>query len=322
MSITLETTSRIRSDVAADPPRSAPPTRLRRVSARRRREWGLFALLALPNLVLLAVFCYWPVIANLYLSFTSWDMVAPQPLFIGLQNYITLFTGDQFPRVLSITLVWVVVAVVANLGIGLALASLFATGTRGSGAVSMLAFSPHVLSGAAVAAVWLFIFDPRYGLSRLAFEAIGLTSPAWTTTSQWALPAVLIVSIWQSVGFAAIVYLAAMQGLPQEVQEAARLDGANPWQVFWHVKLPLLSPTTFFLLVTTIIGAFQAFDTIAMITGGGPAGATTTLSWFIYEQGFKRFNVGFSAAGSVVMFIVLMLVTWMQFRFVEKRVHY
>jgi sn-glycerol 3-phosphate transport system permease protein len=130
------------------------------------------------------------------------------------------------------------------------------------------------------------------------------------------------VSIWKGVGFVAIVYLAAMQGLPSEVLEAARIDGANRWQTFWRITLPLLSPTTFFLVITQTISAFQAFDIIAVMTGGGPASATTTLSWFIYDQAFQRSNVGYSAAAGTVMFVILMVITALQFRFIEKKVHY
>ncbi|MFC9558110.1 carbohydrate ABC transporter permease [Agromyces sp. NPDC056965] len=321
-----------RRQATTSPPPSVPPPRstqdqpgARSGSRKRRslrREYWLFAALAFPNLALIAVFAYWPALANLYLSMTEWDMIEPQPFFVGLENYSALFTSPDFLNVLWITLVWVVVVVTVSLVVGVALASLFNLKLRGGTAVSALAFSPYVLSGAAVAAIWLFIFDPNYGLMRVVFSAFGLDSPDWITSTTWALPALLIVSIWKGVGFVAIVYLAAMQGLPEEVLEAARLDGANRWQSFRRIVLPLLSPTTFFLTVTTIISAFQSFDVIAMMTGGGPANSTTTLSWFIYEQGFERFDVGFSAAASVIMFVILMAVTAVQFRFIERKVHY
>lgn len=291
-------------------------------SRRRRREYLLFALFALPNLALIAVFAYWPVIGNAYLSLTRWDMIAPSPTFVGLDNYLTLFTDPSFMRVLSITLVWVVVVVGVSIVGGLALALLFASKAPGRRAVSALAFSPHILSGAAVAAVWLFLFDPNYGLSRAVFPLFGLDSPHWTTSSQWALPALIIVAVWKGVGFVAIVYLSALQSMPQDVFEAARLDGANRWQILRHVKFPLLSPTTFFLTVTQVIGAFQSFDLIAMMTAGGPAEATTTLSWFIYSEGFRQFKAGTAAAGAMIMFVLLMVVTVVQMRYVEKKVHY
>lgn len=304
---------------------AAPPGRRPergRARARKRREYLLFALFAFPNLALIVVFAYWPVLGNAALSMTRWDMIAPSPTFVGLDNYVTLLSDPSFLRVLRITAIWVLAVVGISLTGGLALALLFASGTRGRSTVSALAFSPHILSGAAVAAIWLFLFDPNYGLSRILFDTLGLDSPHWTTSSSWALPALIIVAIWKGVGFVAIVYLAAILALPRDVMEAARLDGASRWQTFRHITLPLLSPTTFFLLITQVIGAFQSFDLIAMMTDGGPAGATTTLSWFIYNEGFRQFEAGSAAAGAMIMFVLLMVVTVLQMRFVEKKVHY
>ncbi|MCF6468284.1 sugar ABC transporter permease [Nonomuraea sp. MG754425] len=296
--------------------------RLPGAAARRRRGYLLFAAFALPNLALIAVFSYWPIIENIYLSFTTWDFISPQADLVGLLNYRALFSSWAFPEVLLRTLVWVVVVVVVSLVLGLALALLFAQRIRGTTAVQTLAFSPHVLSGAAIATIWLLIFDPHHGLSRMVFEAFGTSSPAWTTDDSWALWALIIVSIWKGLGFVAIVYLVGIQQIPAEVLEAARIDGAGRWTQFRRVIFPLLSPTTFFLVITQTISAFQAFDVIAMMTGGGPAGATTTLSWFIYDEAFSRTNVGVSSAASMIMFVVLMAITVLQFRFVERRVHY
>ncbi|MEV4077479.1 carbohydrate ABC transporter permease [Nonomuraea fuscirosea] len=295
----------------------------RRAAARRRwRGYLLFAAFALPNLALIAVFSYWPIIENVYLSFTTWDFISPQAEWAGLLNYQSLFSGWSFPEVLFRTLVWVVVVVVVTLVLGLALAMLFAQRLRGANAVQTLAFAPHVLSGAAIATIWLFIFDPNTGLSRLVFEAFGATSPAWTNDDSWALWALIIVSIWKGLGFVAIVYLVGIQQIPAQVLEAARIDGAGRWTQFRRMIFPLLSPTTFFLVITQTISAFQSFDVIAMMTGGGPARSTTTLSWFIYDEAFNRGNVGVSSAASMIMFVVLMAITVLQFRFVERRVHY
>ena len=289
---------------------------------RRRRGYLLFAAFALPNLALIAVFSYWPIIENIYLSFTNWDFISPRAEFAGLLNYTGLFSSSVFPAVLLRTLVWVVVVVVVTMVIGLALALLFSLRIRGTTAVQTLAFSPHVLSGAAIATIWLLIFDPNHGLSRMAFNAFGADSPAWTTDASWALWALIIVSIWKGLGFVAIVYLVGIQQIPAEVLEAARIDGAGRWALFRKIIFPLLAPTTFFLVITQTISAFQAFDVIAMMTRGGPAGASSTLSWFVYDQAFNRTNVGVSSAASVIMFVVLMAITALQFRFVERRVHY
>lgn len=289
---------------------------------RRRRGYLLFAAFALPNLALIAVFSYWPVVENIYLSLTTWDFISPEAEFVGLLNYTGLFSSWAFPEVLLRTLVWVVAVVVVTMVLGLALALLFSLRVRGTTAVQTLAFSPHVLSGAAIATIWLLIFDPNHGLSRMVFNAFGADSPTWTTDADWALWALVIVSIWKGLGFVAIVYLVGIQQIPAELLEAARIDGAGRWALFRKIVFPLLSPTTFFLVITQTISAFQAFDVIALMTGGGPAGATTTLGWFIYDQAFSRNNVGVSSAASMIMFVVLMAITVLQFRFVERRVHY
>lgn len=289
---------------------------------RRRRGYLLFAAFALPNLAIIAVFAYWPILENIYLSFTDWDFISPDVGFVGLLNYTGLFTSLAFPTVLLRTVVWVLAVVVVTMILGLALALLFSQGVKGTTAVQSLAFSPHVLSGAAIATIWLFIFDPNHGLTRLVFNAFGAESPSWISDASYALPALIIVSIWKGLGFVAIVYLVGIQQIPAEVLEAARIDGAGRWALLRQVIFPLLSPTTFFLIITQTISAFQAFDVIAMMTGGGPAGTTTTLSWFIYDEAFNRTNVGVSSAASMILFVVLMAITALQFRFVERRVHY
>ncbi|WP_106507485.1 carbohydrate ABC transporter permease [Brachybacterium timonense] len=291
-------------------------------SARRRRQYLVFALFAFPNLALLLVFSYLPVVANIGLSFTRWDMIAAVPVPVGLSNWEGFFTDPQVLRALRTTLIWVAVTVGASMLIGLAMAALFNARPPLGRLASTVSFTPYVLSGAAIGALWLFIFDPRYGLMRLAFDLIGQASPAWMTSSTWALPGLLIVAVWQNVGFVALVYLAALRGIPQDVKEAAALDGANAMATFRHVVLPLLSPTTFFLLITQTIGAFQSFDLIAMMTGGGPSRSTTTLSWFIYEQGFQRFDLGMAATASVFMFVLLMAITALQFLYAERKVTY
>lgn len=316
--------------VAAGAPASTAPiasataqTALRPAAIRRRRRgYLLFAAFALPNLLLIAVFAYWPIIENIYLSFTDWDFISPTADFVGLLNYTGLFSSLAFPAVLLRTVIWVIAVVAVTMVLGLALALLFSLRIRGTTAVQSLAFAPHVLSGAAIATIWLLIFDPNHGLSRLVFEAFGAQSPSWTTDATWALPALIIVSIWKGLGFVAIVYLVGIQQIPSEVLEAARIDGARRWAILTQIIIPLLSPTTFFLIITQTISAFQAFDVIAMMTGGGPAGMTSTLSWFIYDEAFNRTNVGVSSAASMILFVVLMAITALQFRFVERRVHY
>jgi multiple sugar transport system permease protein/sn-glycerol 3-phosphate transport system permease protein len=280
---------------------------------RRRREYGLFALLVAPNLLVIAVFAYWPIIYNAFLSLTDWNMIAARPTFVGLANYGRTLTDPAFHKTLWITVVFTGFIVAGSLVVGLALAFLFNL---------PIAFAPHILSGAAVATIWLFIFDPGYGLMRALIDPFGAEPPDWMNNSDWALPGLIIVYLWKNIGFAALIYLAGLQGLPKELDEAAAIDGAGTWTRFRSIKLPLLAPISFFLLITTVIGTFQAFDVIAVMTGGGPGDATTTLSWSIYNEGFQAFNAGRAATLSIIMFVILLVVTTVQARVMERRVHY
>ncbi|MDX3228132.1 sugar ABC transporter permease [Streptomyces sp. ME19-01-6] len=295
----------------------------RRLRARRRRrDYLLFAAFAAPNFFFLLLFAYWPVVYNGYLSLTDWDMISPAKDFVGLGNYTDLLTDPDFRSTLWTTVVFVVGIVAGGIVLGLATALLLNQKLRGRNVVRTLTFAPYVLSGAAVGTLWLFVFDPNYGLIRPLMAPLGLTAPAMMTDSKWALTGLILVYLWKNIGFVAVVYLAGLQGLPREVYEAAALDGAGPWTRLRRITLPLLSPVTFFLLVTCTISTFQAFDVLAVMTGGGPGTSTSVLSWFIYDQGFRAFDAGRAAAGAMIMFAVLLLITAGQARYLERKVHY
>jgi ABC-type sugar transport system permease subunit len=306
------------------PVRSRPDVPVQQApSARKRplREYGLFALMVAPNLIVIAVFAYWPIVYNAYLSLTDWNMIAARPTFVGAANYVRTLTDPAFHQTLWVTVAFTGLTVAGSLVIGLALAVLLDQPLAGRGLVRTLSFAPHVLSGAAVATLWLFIFDPGYGLVRAVLDPLGITAPDLVNSSDGALFGLVIVYLWKNVGFAALIYLTGMQSLPRELDEAAVLDGAGSWTRFRRVTLPQLRPITFFLLITTVIGTFQAFDVIAVMTGGGPGDATTTLSWAIYSEGFEAFDAGRAATLSIIMFVLLLIVTAVQARIMERRMH-
>ena len=286
------------------------------------REYLLFLAFIAPNFLLLGVFTYWPLIYQAYISLTRWNLTSSRKPFVGADNYVTLATGEGFRRVLFNTFYFTGAVLVGSLVIGLALAVLLNQRLRGRNFVRSVAFAPVILSGAAVGLVWAYIFDPNYGLLRTLLGFVGLPSPAWLTSTGYAMPAIIIVYLWKNVGYSAIVYLAGLQNIPKELYEAARVDGANGWQSFRNVTLPQLSPVTFFLIVTTIISSFQAFDIIAVMTEGGPVNATTTLIWYLYEEGFQAFRAGRAAAAGMILFVLMMAVTLIQVLFVQRRVHY
>ena len=286
------------------------------------RQHLLFLAFIAPNFLLLGIFTYWPMLYQIYLSLTRWDMLAPKKTFVGLDNYTNMFGGQEFWGVLFKTFYFMGAVVAGSVVLGLGVAILLNQRLRGRNFVRSVTFAPVILSGAAVGLVWAYIFDPNYGLLRTLLEFVGVSSPDWLADTRFAMPAIIIVYLWKSLGFAVVIYLAGLQNISKDLYEAARVDGANSWVRFRHVTLPQLSPVTFFVVLTTIINSFQAFDIIAVMTGGGPADATTTLIWYIYQEGFIAFRAGVAAAAAIIMFLLLLVITVLQVRYAQRGVHY
>lgn len=298
--------------------RRRSPQRRRRV----RRDALLFGALIAPNLIAIIVFSYYPALYNIGLSFFEWDFVAPTPEWVGVENYTSLFTDPSFGQILKNTAIFTGVSVIGSLVLGLLLGSLLATKLPLTGFAQTMAFAPHMLPGAAVGILWLFMFDPNYGLSRWAFSLFGADSPAWTTTSDWSLWAITIAYTWQRLGFVTVICYTAILDLPKDLYEAAALDGAHGWKLFRHLTLPLLSPITFFLSITGIISAAQAFDIISIMTSGGPGTSSSTLSWMVYEEAFQKFDIGNASAAATVLLVLLLIITYVQVRYGDKKVNY
>jgi sn-glycerol 3-phosphate transport system permease protein len=308
------------------PPRAsteAKPAAARRArwSARTRRDFFVFLALALPNLLLIAVFTYLPLFNNIYYSTLDWTLGSSSATVVGLDNYVTFFTSSDATKVLGTTAVFTLVTVGGSMVLGLLVALALNSKIRGTTFARSAVFAPYVLSGVGVGLVWLFIFDPGYGVLSWLLRGIGQQSPQWINDPQLSLVMVMIVYIWKNLGYCAVVYLAGLQSLPQDVMEAASLDGANGLRRFLNMSLPLLSPTTFFLLITTMLSSLQAFDLIRIMTPLG--NGTSTLIYEAYLQAFGAFNrAGYSAAISVILFAILLIITVLQLRFVERKVHY
>ncbi|MDQ3249539.1 MAG: sugar ABC transporter permease [Chloroflexota bacterium] len=303
-------------------PKTKPAYARRRTSAGERGEWVLFLLLVGPNLLLFALFTYWPLLYNGYLSFVRWDMLAPVKLWVGLDNYQFLFASPAFVKILTNTVIFTLASVVLTCSLGLLIALLLNLPLQGRNAVRSIVFSPVMLSGAAIGIVWIYIFDPRYGLLDIFVRAAGLRSPDWLLDTAWAMPAVIIVYVWKNLGYAVVIYLAGLQAIPRELYEAALTDGASGWARFRHVTLPGLSPVVFFLVLTTILAGFQTFDVIKVMTDGGPIDATTTLVYYLYQEGFVGFNAGRAGVAAVVLFVAMLLFTLVQMRYTERNVNY
>ena len=290
-----------------------------------RAEWGLFLLFIAPNFFFLILFTYWPLWENIKLSLEKTNLLAfsGKNDFVGLDNYRYIFNNRTFNLVLKNTFIFIVACVVLTLVLGLFSAMLLNLKLRGRNGVRALVFAPTLVSGAAIGVVWAYIFDPRFGLLAQVLDWVAIPSPRWLDRPEWALWAVIIVYVWKNLGFATVIFLAGLQGIPRDLYDAAKVDGANAWWRFKSVTIPMLSPISFFLMVTSILATFQAFDIIQTMTDGGPAYATTTLVYYVYDQSFGQgANFGRAAAAAIVLFVSMLIVTIIQFGFSEKRVHY
>lgn len=251
----------------------------------------------------------------------DWTLGSPTARSVGLDNYVRFFTSPASWEILRTTLVFTVVTVGGSMLLGLGVALALNQRVRGAGLARAAVFSPYVLSGVGVGLVWLFIFDPTIGVLGAVLRAFGGSSPDWFNDPTLSLVMLCVVYIWKNMGYAAVIYLAGLQTVPQDLLEAAALDGASPWRTFRSVVLPLLSPTTFFLLITSVLNTLQAFDLIRIMTPLGRG--TTTLIYEAYLQAFGGYNrAGYSAAVSTVLFALLVLFTVLQLRFLERKVHY
>jgi sn-glycerol 3-phosphate transport system permease protein len=306
---------------ATDSRTTPAPRRSARWTPRNRRDFLVFLAMALPNLILIGVFTYRPLFANIQYSTLDWTLGASTARIVGLDNYVEFFTSDDAPRVLGTTAAFMVFTVGLSMVLGLLVALALNSKVRGTTFARSAVFAPYVLSGVGVGLVWMFIFDPGYGALSWILRGVGASSPQWFNDPQLSLTMVIVVYVWKNLGYCAVVYLAGLQSLPTDVMEAAAIDGAGAARRFWSVALPLLSPTTFFLLITTILSSLQAFDLIRIMTPLGTG--TSTLIYEAYLQAFGAYNrAGYSASISVILFAILLIVTVVQVRFVERKVHY
>ena len=267
-----------------------------------------------PALIGLVVFVLGPMLYAFGLSFVRWDLIRPNPRFVGLDNYVTVLSSAEFWRALWVTAIYTVGTVPPSMAIGLALGLLLNRRIPGRGAFRAICFIPSITSLVAVAVVWAWIFHPDFGLLNAALQTVGIQGSRWLGSPRDALPALMVVAIWRHVGYDMVIFLAVLQAIPRDLLEAATVDGAGPWQRFRSVILPLLAPTTLFVLVISVIDSFQVFTTVDALTQGGPAGATTVLLYHLYEVAFVKFEMGRASAIAYVTFALVMALTALQLR--------
>jgi len=299
-----------------------------RSSAKFREAVAAYGFL-IPNLLGFLVFTSIPVLASLVISFTKWDALSWPPEFVGFQNFTMLFQDPYFWKYCWNT-VYMMASIPLSMGGSLLLAIALNQKLKGIVIFRTIYFLPTICSGVAIYMLWKLIYNPDFGALNMMIvsfgEVLGLTirGPYWLHDEVWAKPALIIMGIWQTVGgYNMILYLAALQGVPRDLYDAAEVDGANSYQKFWAVTWPQISPTTFFIGIMSIIGGFQAgFDPAYIMTGGGPNGSTTTIIYYLFNNAFKWHNMGYAAAIAWVLFVIVFLFTVLQWRAFGKSVHY
>jgi ABC-type sugar transport system permease subunit len=289
-----------------------------RSKTRARRNALVGWSFILPNFIGFAVLTLIPMAAAFVVAFMEWDSYSP-PEFVGLDNFERMLRDESFWIALGNTAYYAAGHIPLTLLAALGLALLLNKRIRGLGFFRTAMFFPYVTSLVAVAVVWNMLFNPTMGPINQFLELIGVADPpGWTTSSAWAMPAVIITSVWRDMGYYMVLYLAGLQAIPQEYYEAAEVDGANAWQRFWNITIPSLRPTTFFVLIMVTIASFKVFDLIVVMTQGGPGRSTLVLSQLIYREGITENRFGYSSAISLVLFLIVLVFTVVQFR-IQKR---
>lgn len=304
---------------------SAPAKQKRRLSWYRLMEGATPYLLIAPLLILVAIFIYWPLFYSTYLSFFDWNFVRPDKNFVGFDNYTRLASDPRFANALNGTWIYFVTLIPIQVFLPLGLAILLwpIRRSKPQGAYRVMLFSPTVIAWSVGAVMWLWIFNPLQGLLNKIIMEFGVERINWLSDRDTAIWTVIIVATWKSLGLNLLLYLAALEGVPGDVIEAASLDGASNWEIMRTIRFPLITPTFFFVLVTTVISVNdEVFGAINVLTEGGPFQSTTNIVYYLYEQGFKFFQIGAASAVAVIIFIATVILTWLQFKYIEGRVHY
>jgi len=281
--------------------------------------WGY--LLIAPMLIGFTVFFLIALIASFVLSFTSWDVIST-PQWIGMDNYVRLFRDDEFVTALRNTIAITVPNVILRMIFSLALALALNSDIRFRSFYRMLFFMPVLTMPVAIGTIWKWLYDPAFGPINGFLARIGLPRPEWLSNPNTAVVAVIIVLLWSGVGYDMIIFLAGLQAIPAEYYEAAQLDGASGWRRFRDITLPLLTPTTFFLIIIAIISSLQVFDLVYVMTRVGNANKLPTIVYYVYDEGFRNFRMGYAITVAWALLFIIFVFTLLQFRLQRRWVHY
>jgi multiple sugar transport system permease protein len=280
-------------------------------------------LFLVPSALIFLTFTALPAVFVLGISLYNWNMLNPaMSAFVGLGNYATLFTSAAFWQSLEVSLLYTLGTVPTGTLLALAIALLLMRRIPGRSLVRIAVFAPYVTPVVATSIVWIWILQPQFGFLNALLKMVHLPALGWLESPTWALPGVIIYSLWHSLGFTVVIFMAGLSAVATELLEAARTDGASRWREFWHITWPLITPTTLFVLVVSTIGSLQAFTQFFTMTGGGPIGSTTTTSFLVYENAFIFFQTGLASAAAVVLFVLIAAFTLAQLALSRRRAFY
>ncbi|WP_240415433.1 carbohydrate ABC transporter permease [Paenibacillus periandrae] len=279
-------------------------------------------LMIAPAITVFCLFFIYPIGYMIYLSMHDWNFVSPEKSFVGFANFKMLFSEREFIEVMGNTFTYTILTVTLTIAISLLLALWLNRQGALYGFIQGAIFSPHIISLVSVSMLWKWLMDTDYGLLNWFLNLIGFSNVPWLTDPSTALLSLVIVAIWKGIGFNTLIFIAGLQSIPRDIYEAAELDEASKAHTFFKLTLPMLSPTLFFLTSIGLISSFQVFETISIMTSGGPINSTNTFVYYIYENGFRFFKIGYASAAGVILLVIVSLVTIVYFRILSQRVHY
>ena len=302
-------------------PGPSPPALRRRAGPRLRQEARWAVLFLAPDMLGVLAFTAFPIVAAVVLSVLDWNLITDAS-YVGFDNFRELWSDEAFWRTMGHTVYFTVGTVPTSMALGLALALALNRPLRGVTFLRTAYFIPVIVPLISVAMVWRWLYDRDFGLINYFLDLAGFPVIGWLTEKTWAMPAVIIMSVWKGLGYNLVIYLAGLQSIPRRLYEAAEMDGASAWQRFWRITFPLLTPTTFFVLVVSIISSFQVFGQVYVMTRGGPGNATNTIVYYIYHVGFELFRMGYASALAWTLFLVVFALTLLQVRMQRRWVYY
>lgn len=288
----------------------------------RRKEISLAYALLAPSLLLFGIFLFYPLIKSVYLSLFLTDPQGRVAEYVGMDNFKQILASDMFFKSFTNTMLFIVLTVPAGIAAALVLAALTHNKLKGMKVFRFIFSLPMAVSVGTGSMIWMILYHPTLGMLNYFLQLISIDPVQWLTDPKWAMLSIALMTVWMNLGFNYILMLSGMQGVSDDIYDSTKIDGSGPLRTFFRITLPLISPTLFFTLVVSVIGAFQAFGQINILTKGGPMNSTNVMVYNIYQDAFINFRFGIGSAQALILFAIILLLTVAQFKFVEKKVHY